>query len=326
MKPTGRRKRAMSATPANKVYRYQRINAMTIESLCHDTLYFADPTQFNDPFDCKPTVISDSSMDVLRTILAELIIRRISAETLAALSRAGLQGGKAEAHANLSGKRAAQQELTDISYNATNPDYECSEEDAEVSLLTSAIEREIIKQYHRGVCCFATVMDNPLLWSHYADEHKGFCIGYGLARVPEPKLHEVVYGGSRSVKSSLLARALLENHYEAQNQLDRGVLLRKAPPWRYEREWRLLGDRGVRCSPLELADVTFGLRCPEALKYTVVSVLNARGIKFFEMYELAGTFTLKRRLLDTDELCGYFPQVARSAEELFGPAIKLLTV
>jgi hypothetical protein len=117
----------------------------------------------------------------------------------------------------------------------------------------------------------------------------------------------------------LIARAVLENDYEAQNLLDRDVLLRKAPSWRYEREWRLLGDRGVRQSPLELADVTFGLRCPEALKYAVVSVLNPRAIKFFEMYKLSGTFKLKRRLLDADELCVYFPHIASSGIEIFGP-------
>jgi hypothetical protein len=191
--------------------------------------------------------------------------------------------------------------------------------------MVAEIEQEIIKQYNRGVCCFSAVMDNPLLWSHYANEHKGFCIGYSLARVPEPKLHKVVYGGSRSVKTSLIARALLENDYEAQNLLDQDVLLRKAPSWRYEREWRLLGDRGVQRSPLELADVTFGLRCPEAIKYAVVSVLNPRAIKFFEMYELAGTFNLKRRLLNTDELCAYFPNIARSAIEIFGPEYIELT-
>jgi hypothetical protein len=138
-------------TPPTKVYRYRRIEATTIELLCHDKLYFADPTQFNDPLDCDPTVISDSSTDALRRILAELIKRRIAAETLAALSNARIQGRKAEAHANLSGKQGALQELQNISYNATNPDYECSEEDAEHFLLVGEIEREILKQYHRGV-------------------------------------------------------------------------------------------------------------------------------------------------------------------------------
>ena len=126
----------MSIAQPKKVYRYQAISARTIESLCHDALYFADPAEFNDPLDCKPTVISDFGKDVLRAILAELIKRRIAAETLAALSNARLQGKKAEAHANRSGEQDAQQELTNIAYNATNPEYECSEEDAECLLLS----------------------------------------------------------------------------------------------------------------------------------------------------------------------------------------------
>jgi hypothetical protein len=312
----------MSTTPPNKVYRYRRIDARTIDLLCYDQLYFADPTQFNDPFDCDPKIVSDSGSDALRAILAKLIERRIAAETLASLRNARVLGRKAEAYSNRSGKQGARQELKTISYNSTNPDYDCSEEDAERSLLVSGIEREILKQYNRGVCCFSAVVNNILLWSHYADEHKGFCIGYSLARIPEPKLHKVVYGGSRSVKTSLIARALLENDDEAQHLLDRDVLLRKAPSWRYECEWRLLSDRGVHDSPLKLKDVTFGLRCPDALKYAVINVLNRRTIKFFEMYELSATFTLKRRAVDIDELRAYFPKIARSGEEAFGSVIK----
>lgn len=315
-----RRNRAMSTAQPNRVYRYQAISARTIESLCRDALYFAHPAEFNDPLDCKPTVIADSGRDALRAILVELIKRRIAAETLAALSKARLQGKKAEAHANRSGEQGAQRELTNIAYNATDPEYEGSEENAECLLLRSEIEREVIRRYDRGVCCFSAVIDNPLLWSHYADQHRGVCIGYSLARVPKPKLHKVVYGGNRAVATSLIARALLENDHEAHNLLDRDVLLRKAPPWRYEREWRLLGNKGVQDSSLELADVTFGLRCPEALKHALVSALEPRVVKFFVMYELTGTFKLKRRLLDTDELRAYFPKITRSGIEIFGPA------
>jgi hypothetical protein len=126
------------------------------------------------------------------------------------------------------------------------------------------------------------------------------------------------------VKTSLIARALLENDQDAQNLLDQDVLLRKAPSWRYEREWRLLGDRGVKSSSLELADVTFGLRCPVALKYALVSALEVRAdraaaVKFFEMYELPGTFKLKRKLVDTGEFWD-LPHIAKSGEEMFGPA------
>ncbi|MBT7696315.1 MAG: DUF2971 domain-containing protein [Desulfobacterales bacterium] len=304
-----------------KIYRYQTIDAITIKSLCHDDLYFANPADFNDPLDCKPTVISDSDQATLSMILSELIKRRVAAETRTALRNARLQGEKAEAHAIRSGEQTARRELVNIAYMATDPEFDVGKEEAECRLLKLEIQREILKQYDRGLCCFSATFKNPLLWSHYADQHRGICIGYGLNRVPKPKLHKVVYGGSRSVKTSLIARALLDNDQEAQLLLDQDVLLRKAPSWRYEREWRLLGERGVQQSSLELVEITFGLRCPNALKHSLVSALESRNrtVKFFEMYKLPGSFKLKRKLVDTDELLTYFPNIAQSAEEDFGP-------
>lgn len=312
----------MSARQPRKIYRYQGFSPRAIESLCHDGLYFANPAEFNDPLDCRPTVESDSDKCTLRAILTELIKRRVAAETLRALKTARLKGKKTEAHAHRSGETAARQELTNIAYNATNPEFEVNEEEAACWLLTSEIQRELLEQYERGVCCFSAVVDNPLLWSHYGDQHRGVCIGYGLDRVPRPILHKVVYGGSRTVKTSLVARALLENDLDARNLLDRDVLLRKAPSWRYEREWRLLGDRGTQDSCLKLVDVTFGLRCPEALKHTLISALNPRAatVKFFEMSELHGSFKLKRAEVETNDLHTYFPNTAMSGEEIFGPA------
>ena len=295
---------------------------MAIEALCHDGLYFASPAAFNDPLDCRPTIESDSDKRTLRAILTELINRRVAAETLRALKTARLKGGKAEAHAHRSGETAARQELANIAYNATNPDFEVSETEAECWLLTSAIQRELLEQYERGVCCFSTVVDNPILWSHYGDQHRGICIGYGLDRVPKPILHKVVYGGSRTVKTSLVARALLENDPDARNLLGRDVLLRKVPSWRYEREWRLLGNKGAQDSCLQLVDVTFGLRCPEALKHVLISALKPRAatVKFFKMDELPGSFKLKRKSVEVGELHSYFPKTAMSGEEIFGPA------
>jgi hypothetical protein len=310
----------MSANQPRKIYRYQCFSATTVGSLCHDTLYFADPAAFNDPLDCQPTVDADSDIDTLRHLLSELVKKRVEAESVAALNKAHLKSKKAAAHAKRLGEKAAHSELANIAYHATNPEYEVSEEEAERRLLTSDIQRELLKQYDRGVCCFSAAVDNPLLWSHYGDQHRGLCIGYGLNRTPSPQLRKVVYGGSRTVATSLIAKALLENDPEAQELLDRDVLLRKAPPWRYEREWRLLGNRGVQDSALELKDVTFGLRCPVALQHAVITALESREeeVRFYEMYEVRGSFKLKRKPVDTDEMRAFLPKTARSGVEIFG--------
>ena len=264
----------MSPNPPKTIYRYQRFNVTTVESLCHDTLYFANPAAFNDLLDCQPTIDADSDIDTLRHLLFELVKRRVEAESLAVLNKVHLTSKKAAAHAKRLGEQAAHTKLANIADHATNPEYEVSEEEAERWLLTSDIQHELLRKYDRGVCCFSAAVDNPLLWSHYGDQHRGLCIGYGLNRTPKPRLRKVVYGGSRIVATSLIVKALLENDPEAQELLDHHVLLRKAASWRYEREWRLLGDRGVQDFVLELKDVTFGMRFPAALMHAVIAALE----------------------------------------------------
>lgn len=311
----------MSYSKNKKIYRYREVNTWTIESLVHDHLYFTNPTSFNDPFDCQPVVESDSDRDTLRLLLAKLISCRIEAEATASLKSAQLQGKKASDHAKRLGKQAAQSILKDMEYHATNPDYECGIYEAECRLLTYEIQSELLKRYDRGVCCFSTIFHNPLLWSHYGDQHRGLCIGYNLDREPMPTLRKVEYGGSRKVKTSLITKALFNDDQSAQESLDRDVLLRKASPWRYEREWRLFGNRGIQDSVLALKDVTFGLRCPTAIMHSVISTLEKRDdeVEFYEIYEVYGSFKLKRRPIDTGEMRASIPRTARSGIEMFGP-------
>ena len=311
----------MSNNKHKRIYRYQKFSTWTIESLVHDHLHFADPTSFNDPFDCQPVVESDSDRETLSLILTKLIVRRIEAESTASLKAAQFQGEKATKHAKMLGEQAAKSKLQGFAYHATNPDYECGRYEAECLLLTSEIQSELLKRYDRAVCCFSTIFNNPLLWSHYGDQHRGLCIGYNLDRNPMPILRKVEYGGSRKVKTSLIAKALLNDDQSALELLDRDVLQRKASMWRYEREWRLFGNIGVQDSVLALKDITFGLRCPAAIIHSVIAALESRddSVEFYEIFEVYGSFKLKRRPVDTGEMRAFLPHTARSGIEIFSP-------
>jgi Protein of unknown function (DUF2971) len=305
---------------SSRFYRYQGFSARTVDSLCRDELYFASLADFNDPFDCKPVVELDSNTAALREVLLLLVAARVSSETQNALAAAKLKSDKAVAYARRSGEHEAADKLADIAYNATNPDYDCSKEDAERRLLAASIERELLRQYDKGVCCFSESFNNMLLWSHYGDQHRGLCVGYGLDRKPKPKMQRVLYGGTRTVKSSLIAKAIVDKDEPASAALDEHVLLRKAPEWRYEKEWRLLGARGVQDSCLLLTDVTFGLRCSEAIKHALISALGSRAPKvdFYEIRNARGTFRLRRAEVDLDEMARSFPRTAESGIEMFG--------
>ncbi|MEW8184698.1 MAG: DUF2971 domain-containing protein [Candidatus Thiodiazotropha endolucinida] len=308
----------MTSEAPEKIYRYQSFNALSLDSLCHDQLYFSDPSNFNDPLDCKPAVECDSDKETLQNILVSLIERRISEEVSCSLKAAKVDGNIAENHARNHGHQEATKEIRNIAYYATNPEYEIGVTEAEKRLLTYGIQSELRRQNNRGVCCFSEEYDNPLLWSHYGDQHKGFCVGYSLNRNPKPIINKVMYGGVRTVKTSLIAQAVLYQDEKAQKALDGNVLLRKAEPWGYEKEWRIFESVGLQDSPIKLEEVTFGLRCNTSVMYSVIEALKPRGIGFYHMYFAGDSFDLKRTN-DLVEMCAHLPRTSYSGIEIFGP-------
>jgi hypothetical protein len=291
--------------------------------LCHDHLYFANPLSFNDPLDSKPTLEIDSSLQDLRELLTFLVRRRVRIEISRSLAQANVDRDKAKAHAQRHANLEAIRVLDEIAHYATDAEYEVTEEQAETHLLTHRVHEELTRYYERGVCCFSTTHSNPLLWSHYGDQHRGLCVGYDLLRRPRPMLRKVLYGGNRIIKTSTLVDALLKSDTDAKASLNRDMLLRKARGWSYEREWRLLGKQGVQDSPLRLKEVTFGLRCPSSVIHTVVKALQTPGrpVRVFKIYETHGNYRLGRTEVDLNELNAYFPRPARSGEEIFGSLV-----
>lgn len=308
----------MTAATPQKIYRYQPFNALSLDSLCHDQLYFSDPSNFNDPLDCKPSVKCDSDKETLQKILVALIERRVAEEVLCSLRAAKASGDNAESHAQKQGQQEADNEIRNIAYHATNPDYEVSVIEAEKMLLSYGIQSELLKQNNRGVCCFSEEYNNPLLWSHYGEQHKGFCVGYSLDRNPKPIINKVVYGGVRTVKTSLIVQAVLNQDEKAQKKLNGNVLLRKAKPWDYEKEWRIIESVGLQDSPLKLEEVIFGLRCNYSVMHSVIEALKPKRIEFYRMYFAGDSFDLKRTN-DIGEMCAHLPRTSYSGIEIFGP-------
>jgi hypothetical protein len=84
---------------------------------------------------------------------------------------------------------------------------------------------------NRGLLCFSRNWQNPVLWSHYAEKHRGICLGF---EVPEEKLGRVSYSRKRLVAE---VDKLISPH-----QLDvetwRRFLFTKYSHWKYEDEIR----------------------------------------------------------------------------------------
>ena len=83
----------------------------------------------------------------------------------------------------------------------------------------------------RGLLCFSKTWSNPVLWSHYADKHRGICLGFD---VTAEKIGEVSYSAKRLVADM--------DKLKYARQFDEKTLIKifftKYSHWKYENEVR----------------------------------------------------------------------------------------
>lgn len=154
-----------------------------------------------------------------------------------------------------------------------------------------------------GVVCFSKNNTDPLLWGHYADKHKGICLGFDISDADE-----VDY---ISNKKSLCAEfekelnSIIWNSKEQQRIL-RKFFLSKYKGWQYEDEVRVIaqleekdkdGNFFINFSrDLVLKQVLIGVRCNQAgvvLKHVDEHVEVIQTRLDFETFKVVESYRLK---------------------------------
>lgn len=297
-----------------RVYKYRTFSDLSLQALVQDMVFFADPSTFNDPLDARPAFENDLPSDELERVLRELVRKRVAGEMTAAARTIRYRGPRTSEHISKHALKAADLVVEEILYYAGDPNYEM--DDPIHFLLGSYLGDEVRGRYNRGIVSLAERATCPLMWSHYGDQHKGICLGYSAP--PDVDMEPVAYGGARSIKLSLV-RDMVDGDQTAARAVDQAVLLKKAKAWSYEREWRLIGDRGLQHSPLELEEVIFGMRCPGAVMFAVARALENRHcpIKLYEIREKPHTFLLQKVSADVAEMLAMLPRRSRDVFEAF---------
>ena len=146
--------------------------------------------------------------------------------------------------------------------------------DGELKRYSGAAEKNI---HNIGVECFSETNENLLMWSHYAQHHRGFVLQFDLAKDIQTLL--------RASKVEYLDKYPVWDVGEITHEDIRPVLLRKHPGWSYEQEWRIVVPNGARTSlkfkPDALMGLTFGCRADLDFKKRVRKILEIRASKSF---------------------------------------------
>lgn len=105
------------------------------------------------------------------------------------------------------------------------------------------------------ICCFSESCNDLLMWSHYANAHKGICVEYDLKLLKDvdiiKHIFPVVYSKKRLLKVDIndLFKNLRELNFNIFHNGDNSdielsqllpLLVTKGGAWRNEKEWRII--------------------------------------------------------------------------------------
>lgn len=147
-----------------------------------------------------------------------------------------------------------------------------------------------------GIFCLAATPFEPLMWAHYADGHRGFCIEY--ERRADNDLGST--GCSHVIYDDPAFPVFHGLDYFRQPDVLQRILTYKARSWDYEHEWRFMrmweGPPGERIYRLNarILSISFGIRMPRRDALTIIRALrHLTGIKYYKMAVIQGRLALQ---------------------------------
>lgn len=245
-----------------------KYNSFTVSMLKNDTAWLARPDTFNDPFDCNYRPIPAKIKEDDELFIDDLPPHQIEKAILESLP---------EGYTDRDWERAV--------------------------FKIAEFRNNHIQNMVQGYCVLSMSeeCDHTLLWSHYADQHRGICIQY--ARTPE------------SVFCNELSRPVrYRKHYFSIDHSDYQVFLKstvysdkssgyqngynlltnsiftKAEQWFYEKEWRVakLFPQPAKGFNLKLdtpvLSVIFGCLTPKEDKDYVKELLGEK-VKYYQAWK-----------------------------------------
>lgn len=251
----------------SKLFRFRVCNENTIDAFRKNRIFFNTPNNFNDPHDCLVYIDYDKIKQEIESINTDYVIQlaknAINTGELPPIIK-GIFSEDVQKEMRLileNSPDIIRQNLVDLPANINELIFYAKEDAHDTcSIVLSHIKRT------SKLACFSQQIKAPLMWSYYADSHKGFALEYDLTnfvlrcdncpnKCSDPALHydlyPIVYTDKRYDATALA-------HYFVMKKLIEGLNLNgikplsipdrlafqkantyKATCWKHEKEWRM---------------------------------------------------------------------------------------
>lgn len=129
--------------------------------------------------------------------------------------------------------------------------------------------------------CLTKIENNLLMWAHYANNHKGICVGYEIKIDSDILLKKIKYTGMEIKRKN--SEDIFENMEKILTLEDSFFIKHKN--WSYENEYRIvhLDSSTLYYNNVVVKEIIFGLECLEDNKLKIFNILKEKNIKFYEM-------------------------------------------
>jgi hypothetical protein len=218
-------------TSSEYIFKYLPLNIYTLQTLINNELFFSAPKDFNDPSDCKFKLSVNADLSGATSFYDSLNLTKEEKE----VKIKNFLQSKDEFHRDI-----------ETEYNT-----------------------KFREQY--GVTCFSEKKDIPLMWSNYADKHRGICLIFDW------KIHKEFFMGYKVIYES----SIQEISYDGNGLLEISkAFLTKLNHWSYEHEVRAIlklnnGNNQIAAfNPKALKGIIFGERILPIDKKTILNIIK----------------------------------------------------
>lgn len=304
------------------LYKFYPPSIYSLIGLQNNNVFLSSPRDFNDPFDSYICIESDSY--IKHSLLKALKNRNLKSD-INTQDSISIEEFNILEDSPVIGKYKP--ELGHDDSFDTVLHYICLDKSepfrskincimSEVSL-GCKLKVELIRDIPFRVTCFSNFNNdeelgkNTVMWSHYAQEHKGFCVKYStnFSNLPNREIIEcglfpVMYTSriqklmlqdlkniKLSNKKFMTTSSILKKAYKA--------LITKSKFWNYEKEWRLIisEENDVHLTNntlpfLNVESIYMGCRIDDNIKVSLVKFAMSKGINIYQAKQSNETFQL----------------------------------
>lgn len=246
------------------MFLYKYMSAEKFERMItNETIRFTPPSEFNDPFEFLPHIDGFENEHNTDMLIEESLCREME-NTYKKFNEIGI---------NLKNFSTMRDIYKPIMAKMIK-DYLLNMQNVFQSLCSKL-----------GVLCLSSEKDNILMWSHYADSHKGVVVIFDTTnnffkKIPGPlgEIRAVTY-------SDIRPKVNIESAFNHE------LFYVKASAWSYEKEYRLIYPlipnfdcewvdmkKGICKIPLSIVNgIIFGAKCPPKTKAALLDKLKTTG-------------------------------------------------